>query len=113
MKISSCLACASGSYSFEDPYIASHCNQCPAKIDCFGGNKVGPKSGYWMETPSSLMTFRCPSTSACLGGYVDYEYFPNGKCQFPHQGNLCNQCTPKFAKFGSKLSHLNLSIKSF
>jgi len=117
IKISSCTACVAGSYSFANPYQASHCSQCPAQIDCFGGNQVGPKIGYWMGNPSDMNAIKCPYPGACLfehsfrfdiiifsrGGYVDYEYFPNGKCLYPHQGNLCNQCAPQFAKFGSKL----------
>ncbi len=121
------MACAAGSYSFENPYKVSHCNQCPSKIECFGGNQIGPKSGYWMESSHSLNALKCPYPSACLfeifiwrfsneifrGGYVEHEYFSNGKCQFPHQGNLCNQCAPKFAKFGSKVKSFRVYLICF
>jgi len=97
----SCSTCAAGSYSFQDPYNATYCNQCPENIECYGGNKVGPKSGYWMYNPNTLISTKCPYSSACLGGYADHKYFLHGKCLYPHQGNLCNQCAPNHAKFGS------------
>lgn len=43
----------------------------------------------------------CPESSACLGGYVDNTYNPYGECKFPYEGNLCNQCAPEYAKFGT------------
>jgi len=114
LTFSSCVTCATGSYSFENPYKASYCNQCPAQIDCYGGSQVGPKRGYWMENSNDLMAIKCPYPSACLGGYVDYEYFPSGKCSYPHQGNLCNQCAPTFAKFGSQFFTFEISpLNSF
>jgi len=37
------------------------------------------------------------------GGWINETYFPHGECEFPYEGNLCNQCAPNYAKFGSNL----------
>ncbi len=47
------------------------------------------------------------------GGYVHENYDPKGKCVFPYEGNLCNQCTEGYAKSTSRkdLSGLSVSDK--
>jgi len=40
------------------------------------------------------------------GGLVDDMYFPKGECTYPYEGNLCNQCTGDYAKFGCIIQSL-------
>jgi len=62
----SCSSCPAGSYTIHNPDTATFCNECPENLECIGGNKVGPKAGYWMYSLEALTTVKCPYSPACL-----------------------------------------------
>ena len=45
-----CLECSPGSYLIEAPSSPTTCLICPYNAECFGGNKVSPKPGYWRSS---------------------------------------------------------------
>jgi len=97
-----CYVCPSGSYSLTDPYgNDTVCRQCPFPMKCLGGNKMVIETGYWRYNTSKTNIIRCEEDSICRGGLVNEVYYPHGLCAFPNEGNMCNECPPKYAKFGS------------
>jgi len=62
----SCSVCTAGTFTIDDPYKATYCNECPENLECFGGSKVGPMPGYWMYNLKALTAIKCPYSSACL-----------------------------------------------
>jgi len=92
-----------GTYSFDDPYNGARCYQCESEQEtCLGGSKIAPKPGYWRYDITKASVLECPASEACKGGLVDDVYYPEGLCDFPYEGNLCNKCAPNYAKFGSE-----------
>lgn len=59
--------------------------------DCFGGNRITPKPGYWRSSDSSLTFLRCYTASACTGSSLEH-YHPQGHCYKGYHGILCAQC---------------------
>jgi len=103
-----CSTCAKGTYSLEDPYSNPTCTPCDDTVAvCLGGAKVAPKPGYWRYDVLSSNFMECPQESACLGGYVNDIYSAHGECEYPYEGNLCNQCADTYAKFGTGSSCVN------
>jgi len=101
-NLRTCDTCPSGSYSLDDPNrINTFCRQCPAKMNCLGGSKIVIGSGYWRYNTSNTKMVRCEEHSICKGGLVNKVYYPHGLCNFPNEGNMCNECPSKYAKFGS------------
>jgi len=96
-----CDTCVAGTYSFDEPYNGARCYQCESEQEtCLGGSKIAPKPGYWRYDITKASVLECPASEACMGGLVDDVYYPEGLCDFPYEGNLCNKCAPNYAKFG-------------
>lgn len=49
-----CLECSSGSYLIEPATSPTNCLTCPINAECFGGNRITPKPGYWRPSDTSL-----------------------------------------------------------
>jgi len=52
--------------------------------------------------PVPLSWFNLFLISSHRGGYVDENYDAQGKCVFPYEGNLCNQCAQGYAKASAR-----------
>jgi len=101
-KSKTCDTCPSGSYSLDNPYANNaFCRQCPSTMTCLGGSKIAIEAGYWRYDTNKTNMVRCEENSICKGGLVDQVYHPHGLCAFPNEGQMCNECPSKHAKFGS------------
>jgi len=59
---------------------------------CRGGNRVGPKPGFWRRNATASMFLQCPFPLACTGGLGEdghNELSSTGHCSEGHHGNLC------------------------
>jgi len=97
----SCTLCRKGSMQLNpNPDENTHCENCDlSTTSCDGGDKVGPRQGYWRMNETANIFLRCPIKEACLGATVDNEViYPAGRCKENYQGNLCNDCITGFGK---------------
>jgi len=97
-----CVTCPEGSYSLSDPYKNQYCTPCNDQVAfCFGGINIAPRPGFWRYNLTFDKILACPISQACAGGSRDDKGQSQGECNFPYEGNLCNQCTTGFAKDSS------------
>lgn len=106
-----CDPCAVNTYTLDDPDGAI-CQKCVENAQCLGGSKIAPNPGYWRYDIDSKVFLECQVSSACLGGFIDEKYYPQGICVFPNVGNVCDACEPPYAKFGSSSNCLNCKTET-
>jgi hypothetical protein len=118
-----CLKCAKGQYILSKNFKGS-CEACPANLNCFGGDKIGPSSNYWRLDGWKSRGVRCQNDEACLGYDIssynsssstrmltttnnftctelstsDANVCLTGWCESKYQGNLCATCSKGNAK---------------
>lgn len=80
-KAYTCDTCSKGTYSLQDPYDSlTQCKECPENAECVGGNIIPPKVGYYRYNTNSDKYIKCEVGEACLGGFIDEKYYPQGLC---------------------------------
>jgi hypothetical protein len=74
------------------------CKACPNETAvCYGGNKIGPKAGYWRKNYTTSNFIKCPNTAACLG-IIPPKYNELGECADSYEGILCSTCIVGYSK---------------
>ena len=112
-----CLACASGLYSFTVGTSDGDCKRCPAGGFCPGEDRVFPAEGFWQAVPCSgrnstrlaCLKFETCHVDACLGGNAnatvgalvpsaDLPDEADWQCKSGYRGKLCQECVATHAK---------------
>ena len=69
-----CVTCPKNFYSLKE-FISSKdkasCLKCPAEGVCLGGDKMGPRPGFWRMDNYTNSFYACVKTEACLGSELD------------------------------------------
>ena len=105
-----CVECSPNFYSFirifDNP--TELCKSCENEVfNCYGGNRLTPKPGFWRISAESDNFLKCPNSDSCLGDSlssysVDFmtnltvqydESLALGKCSKGYQGVLCAECS--------------------
>lgn len=61
-----CFPCPFGFYLIVPPLQPTDCLECNAvKSICLGGNRIGPKPGYWRKSSNTNNFLKCPVDEAC------------------------------------------------
>lgn len=94
-----CTTCASGTYSI-DPNQS--CGDCPKGAECYGGNLMVPKSGYWRSSKTTDTFIKCFTSSACLGS-PNLKLALTGLCSKGYRGNLCQACDNGYSRSGENI----------
>ena len=71
-----CVNCAPGTYLLSAPSSPQECEVCPGDAICYGGNMIGPKSGFWRSGPYSLNFLPCLRAEGCLETEAGENYNP-------------------------------------
>ncbi|CDW78086.1 UNKNOWN [Stylonychia lemnae] len=109
-----CFDCPVGFYLIEPPFFPTDCLECNSvKAICLGGDRIGPKPGFWRKSNLTNNFQNCPKTEACLGMLAP-DYNPRGECLSQYLGPLCSVCMPGYQKNGeiecSRCPELYLNI---
>ena len=86
------------------------CDACPEGAQCFGGERVVPKNGYYHSSPRSYQFHECISNKACtyegrieklenLRSGIENHYI-NAQCADGYTGVLCGSCADGFIRSG-------------
>lgn len=96
-----CDECDSeNSYTLTYQSEPGSCITCPTLVAiCVGGDKIGPKPGYWRKNNSTDNFIQCFNEDACLG-MVGNES-PTGECAEGYNGYLCANCDFGYSKTAS------------
>lgn len=108
-----CFACPPDQYILASDSKGA-CQGCPIGLECFGGDKIGPKPEFWRFDSWIAKAIPCLNPSACLGSTVplgranlvtckerrDDTFCYTGFCEHGYEGNLCTSCSDGFAKSG-------------
>jgi len=120
----SCIACLRGEYLFENnpDQPSPYCYLCGAgtPFNCFGGNLLTPKPGYWRKNADTINFMECLE-SYCLGDPRDMndenvqynEIYAQGLCSQGYTGVLCNECEDGYGKVGDDLCELCANFNYF
>lgn len=102
-----CAECPLGYWQTNPNPDAAYCEPCDSDSTiCLGGNRVGPRKGYWRLNKTSDIMLRCPNPASCLGNEINTQdssnnnvYInPTGECETTHQGYLCSNCILGWAR---------------
>jgi hypothetical protein len=80
-----CQTCPAGTYNVDSS--VKDCLICPDSANCYGGDQMFPKAGYWHSTNHSAQIHKCLSSGTCLD---------EGVCSEGYSGNLCGTCAPGY-----------------
>lgn len=61
------------------PTSPTNCEACPHQANCFGGDEIGPKAGYWRSSADSMNFLECFNQGAC-NGRQSLDDSPTGQC---------------------------------
>lgn len=71
-----CIECPRSFYSFQTKVdISTSCVACGEDLafNCFGGNNITIKSGYWRSSYSSTKILACPNSYSCIGDTRNFQ----------------------------------------
>ena len=71
-----CVTCPKNFYSLKEFTSAkdkASCLKCPPEGVCFGGDKFGPKAGFWRIDRDTNTFYPCLNEEACLGPEIDHN----------------------------------------
>eukprot|EP00347_Sterkiella_histriomuscorum_P000929 403373983 len=86
-----CIICEIGTFSLTSG--STLCNECLSNAECFGGQQVSLKSGYWRSSYYSTQIHPCINYDSCIGGIIhDDTQSSNLLCKAGYGGNLCEKC---------------------
>ena len=81
-----CVVC--DGYSFvPHPTNQTICNNCPENAQCFNGETIIPKEGYWNFNENDTNILNCENNEAC-----------KVSCQEGYLGNVCHECQEHYGK---------------
>ena len=91
-----CYRCGAGSFSLE---AGSACKVCPTGGNCYGGDSLLPKPGYWRSVNQSEEIYSCLHSEACVG--VTRKQENNMEmCGEGYDGQLCGACKTDYVRSG-------------
>lgn len=62
-----CFTCPKGTYLLIPPTVPTDCTVCQvSKSICLGGNKIGPKPGFWRKNNLTEVFIECFLSTSCL-----------------------------------------------
>jgi len=68
---------------------------CDINANCFGGNTIAPKPGYYRSSVTSPDILSCYNPISCLGGD---EANQQGTCSAGYNGFMCGSCDINWVK---------------